>query len=116
MVLSAKEAIKKYNVHLLTKLPLDDEIFFGLVNGAGLFPLNTGNNIMAERTRAGKVAYFLRHVIEPGAELYLPKLLTVMKESKVDDVVKLAEEIGVAAGLGMYIHMYTTLQIQPSYL
>ena len=102
MALSAKEAIKKYNVKLLENLPLDDEIFFGMVKGAGLFPLDTGDNIKAKPTRAGKVAYFL-HVIEPGAELYLPRLLAVMKESEVDDLVKLAKEIRGAAELGMNI-------------
>ena len=92
MVLSAKEAIKKYYVELLDKLPLDDEKFFGMVKGADLFPLDTGDNIKAKPTRAGKVAYFLERVIEPGADLYLPRLLTVMKESKVVVLMKLAEE------------------------
>ena len=103
MVLSVKEAIKEYYVELLDKLPLDDEKFFGMVKGADLFPLDTGDNIKAKPTRAEKVAYFLQHVIEPGADLYLPRLLTVMKESKVIVLIKLAEDIGVAAGLGMFI-------------
>lgn len=107
MVLSAKEAIKKYYVELLTKLPLDDEIFFGMVKCAGLLPLNTGDNIMANPTRAEKVAYFLQNVIEPGAELYLPRLLTVMKKSKSDDLTKLADEIG--GEIGMYNCMYSIL-------
>ena len=42
------------------------------------------------------MSYFLC-VIGPGADSYLPKLLKVMKDSGVADVVKLAEKIAAAA-------------------
>ena len=64
------------------------------------FPLDTGDSIAAEPTRAKKVSYFLQHVVEPGAEQYLPKLLKVMKESEVANVVKLAYDIQAATRIG----------------
>ena len=67
----------------------------------GLFPLDTGDSIAAKSTRAQKVTYFLQHVVEPGAEEYLPKLLKVMRDSKVTNVVGLADDIHAATGLGI---------------
>ena len=72
---------------------------------AGLFPLNTGDSIAAMPTRAEKVAYFLQHVVEPGAEEYLPKLLSVMKESKVANLVRLADDIQAVTGVGKYVNV-----------
>ena len=72
---------------------------------ADLFPLDTGDSITAEPTRAKKVTYFLQHVIEPGAEEFLPILLKVMKDSKVANVVKLADNIQAATGIGKCIAM-----------
>ena len=72
---------------------------------AGLFPLNTGDSIAAMPTRAEKVAYFLQHVVEPGAEEYLPKLLSVMKESKVANLVRLADDIEAVTGVGKYVNV-----------
>ena len=112
MGMSPKEAIQNFNVDLLKQLPLDDEYFFGMVKQAGLFPLNTSDKINALSTKAEKTAHFLRQVIEPGAEQYLPKLLTVMKGSKVDNVVELAERIEAKIVQGTYICilMYSILQ------
>ena len=67
---------------------------------AYLFPLDTGESIAAKYTRAQKVTYFLQYVVEPGAEEYLPKLLKVMRDSKVANVVRLADDIQAATGLG----------------
>ena len=91
--MSARDAIKKFNVELLRQLPLENDIFFGMAKQADLFPLDTGDSIAAEPTRAKKVTYFLRHVIEPGADEYLPELLNVMKESEHANVVRLADDI-----------------------
>ena len=99
--MSAREAIKHFNVELVQQLPLEDDIFFAIAEQASLFPLNTGNSIAAEPTRAKKVTYFLQHVANPGAEEYLPKLLKVMKESGFANVVRLAADIQAATGLGM---------------
>ena len=70
---------------------------------ADLFPLGTAASIEAKPTRAEKVAYFLEHIVEPGADDYLPKLLTIMKDSKIDNVVKLAGKIEATQVLGKYI-------------
>ena len=103
MPLSAKDAIKKFNVKLLEELPLENPIFFGMCKTADLFPLGTADGIAAKPTRADKVAYFLQHVVEPGADDYLPKLLKVMKDSKFDNVVELAGKIEAAMKPGTHI-------------
>ena len=97
--MSARDAIIHFNVQL-HGLPLDDPIFLAKARQAHLFPLDTDDAIQARHTRSEKSAYFLQHVIEPGAEQYLPKLLKVMKESKVDNLVRLAEDIHTATGIG----------------
>ena len=104
--MSAGEAIKNFNVKLHRHLPLENHMFFAMVKQADLFPLDTGDAIAAKPTRSEKVAYFLTHTIEPGAEEYLPKLLTVMKKSEFADVVKLADKIQAATGIGMYVTTY----------
>ena len=100
VTMTAREAIKRFNVELIQQLPLENDIFFIMTKQADLFPLDTGDFIAAKSTRAQKVSYFLQHVVEPGAEEYLPKLLNVMKESKIDNVVRLADEIQAATGIG----------------
>ena len=114
MAVSAEEAVKKFKVKLLRELPLEDPIFFAMVEGADLFPVGTKGSIRAEKSRAHKVDYFLYHVIEPGSDEYLPKLLKVMKESKVDNVVKLADEIQTALQPGNYLLYVTEFGNLPS--
>ena len=99
MAISSKDAIKKFKKKLLQELPLDNPIFFAMVD---LFPKDIGNMIRAEKSKAHKVDYFLQHV-ESGAEHYLPRLLQLMKESKVANVKKLADDIQAAVSPGMYI-------------
>ena len=96
MALSAKDAIQKFNVELLEQLPLENPKFFGMANTAKLFPLGTGAHIKAKPTRDEKVAYFLQHVLEPGANDYLPILLKVMRECGDPGVEKLADSIKAA--------------------
>ena len=93
MAKSAKDVIKKFNVELLQQLPLDKEMFFGMAKTANLFPGGSAESIAALPTRAKKAAYFLQHVVEPGADVFLPKLLEVMKECNDDNVNDLADEI-----------------------
>ena len=100
MAISPKDAIKKFKKKLLQELPLDDPTFFAIVD---LFPKDIGNMIRAEKSRAHKVDYFLQHVVESGAEHYLPRLLQLMKESKVANVKKLADDIQAAVSPGMYV-------------
>ena len=104
---SAKDAIKQFSVDLLEQLPLEDVKFFAMARRAGLFPLNTGDSIAAMPTRAEKVAYFLQHAVEPGAEEYSPKLLSVMKESKVANLVRLADDIEAVTAIGTYMCICT---------
>ena len=106
MAISAKDAVKQYKVELLRELPLEEAIFFAIAEKADLFPLRTGNSIRARITRAGKVDYFLQHVVEPAVEFYLPKLLEVMKNCEVANLEKLAGDIQAAVEQGTYIHMY----------
>ena len=100
--MSARDAITQFNAELVQQLPLENDIFFAMAKQAYLFPLDTGNSIVAKSTRAQKVTYFLQHVVESGAEEYLPKLLKVMRDSKVANVVRLADDIQAATGIGMY--------------
>ena len=107
IAISVKDVIKRFGVELLQQLPLDDALFLAMARRADLFPLNTEDHIRAKPTRVDKVDYFLKHVVEPGADKYLPKLLKVMKESNVNNVVRLAEDIQAAIEPGRYIILYT---------
>ena len=102
MALSAKDAIKKFNVKLLQELPLYDDIFFGMAETKGLFPGGNAESIKAKPTRSSKVDHLLQHVVKPGADLYLPKLLEVMKEFNNVSVNDLADEIQRAMGPGIH--------------
>ena len=106
VTISAGNVIKQFNVELVYQLPLEDDLFFAMAKHADLFPLNTGDFIASEPTRAQKVSYFLQHVVEPGAEEYLPKLLKVMRDSKVANVVRLADDIQAAIDMGMCTHYW----------
>ena len=106
MAISPKQAIKDYYVRLITEVPLDNTEFFALAKQAGLFPLGTGANVEARKTKADKMTYLLNDIVEPGADDYLPILLQVMKKSKVHNVVKLADEIQAALNGMSYVCMY----------
>ena len=101
--MSARDAITKFNVKLHRQLPLENDIFLAMGKQAGLFPLDTVDSIAAKPTRIKKVSYFLLTVVEPGAEEYLPKLLKVMKKSGFAYVVRLADDIQAAMGLGKLV-------------
>ena len=110
MAISAKDAVMQHKVELLRELPLEEAIFFAMAEKAKLFPLGTGDSIRAEKTRVDKVDYFLQHVVEPAADTYLPKLLEVMKNSQVANVVKLAGAIQAAVEPGTYIRNINLLK------
>ena len=99
--MATKDVIKKFEVELVEQLPLDNLIFFAKAKGANLFPSDVADNITARNTRADKVSYFLQHVIEPGVEDYLPKLLNVMKGCEFTNVKKLADDIQAAIAQSM---------------
>ena len=103
--MSTKDVVKQFSLKLCEQLPLENDIFFAMAEQAGMFPQNTSDSINAESTSAKKVSYLLQNVVEPGAEEYLPKLLKVMRECKVTNVVKLADEIEETAKIGMYLYI-----------
>ena len=107
--MSASDVIKLFSVELVCQLPLEDDTFFAMAKHAKLFPPGVGESIAAERSRARKVSYLLQYVVEPGAENYLPKLLKVMKDSKVVNVVRLANDMQATRDQGMYT-MYLCTQ------
>ena len=89
---------------LCEELPLENDIFFTMVEQAGMFPQNIGESITAKPTRAKKVSCLLEH-FKSGAKEYLPELLNVMRECKFVNVGKLADEIAEVAKIGMYIYV-----------
>ena len=107
--MSASDVINLFHLELVYQLPLEDDTFFAMAKHAKLFPPGVGESIAAERLRSKKVSYFLQHVVEPGAEEYLPKLLKVMRDSKVVNVVRLANDIQATIDQGMYT-MYLCTQ------
>ena len=107
MAVSAKDVLQQFYLELIQKLPLESDEFFAIVKISGLMPLDTGANIKAEKTRAAKASYLLSHVVEPGAKDYLPLLLKAMEDSKVTNVINLAQEIRTALG-GMYCNCTAT--------
>ena len=104
MALSARDAITRFNKRLLEQLPLESGVFFAMVKQARLFPQDNADRIAELSTRSEKVSYFLQHVMEPGADVYLPKLLGVMKKSGDSNVVRLADEIQASMKSGIFAY------------
>ena len=93
----AKDVIQKFNSELLEQLPLEDTRFFAKTYQAKLIPLGSGDVIQQEKsTRSDKVSYYLNSIVIPGAHIFLPKLLEVMKECDNIAVAKLADDINKA--------------------
>lgn len=89
----AKDVIRKFYVRLLQELPLSDASFVAMVKKANLFPKNSYARMQAKKTNDEKVNYFLRRVVLPGADVYLPQLLQVMEKSSHLNVSSLAKDI-----------------------
>ena len=102
MALSAKDAIEKYNVKLMEKLPLENPIFFGMMTEAKLFHLGTGASISEEPIRAKKVTFYLQHAFSVQPDEDLPKLCEVMKKSEIPGLVNLADQIIAETEPGTY--------------
>ena len=100
---STKEVLQCHKVQLLEILPLESEIFLGRLEEAKLLPQGSGASIRSKSTRDKRTSYFLQHVIEPAADIYLPILLTVMEQSDNLAVSRLANEIKEKLNLGMNI-------------
>jgi len=93
--------IKSYKVKLLRILPLEREIFLAMLEEANLLPEGTGATIRTKNERDARVSYLLQYVVEPAADIYLPKLIEVMEKSDDLAVQRLASEINES--LGVYI-------------
>ena len=104
MTLSVRDAITHFNERLLEQLPLESGVFLAMVKQARLFPRDTADRIAELSTRPEKVSYFLQHVIELRAYVYLPKLLGVMKKSGDLNVVRLADEIQASMKSGIFAY------------
>ena len=75
-----RRTLKQFRTDLIAKLPLDDAYFYALLVQADLFPLGSGDMVKKRTTRAEMVSFYLDEVIGRGSEIYLPKLIEVMKE------------------------------------
>ena len=73
--MSPRDAVRKFGPELLEKLPLDNEYFLKRADQVGLLPSGVEAAIKAKGARHDKVAYYLDHVLKPGANEYLPILL-----------------------------------------
>lgn len=93
--------LKHNEVQLLKILPLEDDLFLGRLGEVDLLPENSRASIRAKGTRAEKVSYFLYHVVEPAADAYLPKLLSVMEESDNVAVKRLANDMNTRLKSGV---------------
>ena len=95
-----KHILKKFYVELHDKLLLENAKFCALLYANDLLPggnLETTNEI---QTRVHKVTYFMSHIVLPGAQIYVPKLVEVME--LCDDLVvrDFAERMKTAMGSG----------------
>ena len=89
----ATSVIKHFYPELITKLPLEIKIFFGMCYKNDLIPSGNGGVIEKLGTRADKVSYFLDNVILPSPEEFLPTLLKVMEGCDNSGVQNLAKNI-----------------------
>ena len=95
-----KRILKKFYVELHDKLPLENARFCALLFANDLLPDGNLETINEIQTRARKVTHFMSHIVLPGAQIHLPKLVEVMK--LCDDLVvrDFAERIKTAMGSG----------------
>ena len=95
--LSPEDAIKHFGVHLLKVLPLESVDFLTLMDQSetNLLSFDYKAKIMSDElpTRAKKVSFFIKEVLEPNPDLCLPALLDVM--DKCDDITVLKLSIDI---------------------
>ena len=97
----ARNILEHRKVRLLEILPLENELFLGMLGEGGLLPDNSGAYIRKEGTRADKVSYFLLYVVEPAADTFLPKLISVMEKSNNPAITKLANDMNTQLKSGV---------------
>ena len=88
----AESIIRKYYVHLIKVLPMNDVIFIAELYSADLLPGNLKEEVQSKLTAAEKADHFLQHGIKNDTENF-NKLLTIMKSHNGDHLWKLAEKI-----------------------
>ena len=97
----ARNILEHRKVRLLEILPLENELFLGMLGEGGLLPDNSGAYIRTKGIRAEKVSYFLQYVVEPAAETFLPKLISVLKKSDNPAIAKLANDMNTQLKSGV---------------
>ena len=98
----ARNILKDHKVQLLEILPLESELFLGRLGKVDLLPENSGAFIREKGTREDKVSFFLQHVVEPAADIFLPKLLSVMEKSDNLAVKRLANDMNTQLTSGAF--------------
>ena len=84
--------IDKFYVKLIACLPMDDPYFRASLKAAGLLPGNLKDAVTSKSTRAEMAEHFLDKGINNNIDNF-SKLLTVMKNSKRDQLITLVNEI-----------------------
>ena len=84
--------IVKFYAKLVACLPMDDVYFRASLVTAGLLPGNLKDAVTSKSTRAEMAEHFLDKGINNNIDNF-SKLLTVMKNSKRDQLITLVNEI-----------------------
>ena len=87
-----ESTIEKFYEKLVACLPMDDASFRASLKSAGLFPGDLKSAVTSKSTRAEMAEHFLDYGINTNIQNF-SKLLTVMKNSKRDELKVLVNEI-----------------------
>ena len=102
--MSALQVLEENYASLVTSLPMDDAIFLAKIRSKGLLPGDIKATLKSLPTPAKQATEFLDQVIEPSLKnddiIPLKKLLTVMEDSGIDVLKKLAKTIRSALDCG----------------
>ena len=105
-----KQVFTKYNLKLVTSLPMDDVLFITNLTAANLLPGDMQATIGSLATPAQKASHFLTHSIKPAIDNEFTNtfdtLLTVMQNCGFLHVQQLAAQIKaeITPGNGTYVH------------
>ena len=87
-----EKVIEKFYEELVKRLPMRDAEFRASLKSAGLLPGDLKNAITSKSTKAEMAEHFLDYGINNDIKSF-SKLLTVMKNSKHDQLKELADKI-----------------------
>ncbi|XP_065898770.1 basement membrane-specific heparan sulfate proteoglycan core protein-like isoform X3 [Dysidea avara] len=76
---SLAEALKEYQVRLVSSLPMDDLIFVAMLEKSNFFVGNHKATMQAKQTKVDKASYFLDYIVERHVDVYFIRLLNVME-------------------------------------